>query len=429
MLSYRTQGFNPYSVAYSPFFDSKIAVAAAANFGLVGNGRLYVLNLTDSGQILPQAYFDTQDGLFDLAWSEVHENQVVASSGDGTIKLFDLATASPPPPATGFVGAAAPPTAGKINFPIQVYKEHTREVFSVNWNLAQKHLFCTSSWDGTIKIWTPDRAQSISTFVAPVPDTTTIAAVPPAAAAGAPAQKQNNAHAPGSGPQSAMAAGAGGGAASGTGPSSIHSAMFSPHNPSIVASVHADSHVRVWDTRAYPALTHDFLGHAGLEALTLDWNKYRPTVLATGGVDKTIKIWDLRMVPGVDSNNSAAELSAGRVGMAPARVRHSIVAPVNELLGHDYAIRKIVWSPHSPEMLLSTSYDMTARVWRDMTAGSDTSGTTSRYMSRLNHGSGMVNVFHNHTEFVMGADWSLWGEPGWVATVGWDEMLHVWKAV
>jgi peroxin-7 len=33
--------------------------------------------------------YDTQDGLFDLAWSENHENQLVTSGGDGSIKLWD----------------------------------------------------------------------------------------------------------------------------------------------------------------------------------------------------------------------------------------------------------------------------------------------------------------------------------------------------
>jgi WD40 repeat protein len=33
--------------------------------------------------------FDTQDGLFDLAWSEINENQLIASSGDGSITLWD----------------------------------------------------------------------------------------------------------------------------------------------------------------------------------------------------------------------------------------------------------------------------------------------------------------------------------------------------
>lgn len=34
--------------------------------------------------------FDTQDGLYDVAWSELHENQLVSASGDGSIKLWDI---------------------------------------------------------------------------------------------------------------------------------------------------------------------------------------------------------------------------------------------------------------------------------------------------------------------------------------------------
>jgi hypothetical protein len=49
ILAYRTQGFNGYAVKYSPFFDSRIAVSASANFGLMGNGRLYILSLTANG--------------------------------------------------------------------------------------------------------------------------------------------------------------------------------------------------------------------------------------------------------------------------------------------------------------------------------------------------------------------------------------------
>ena len=49
MLEYRTQGYSGCNVQYSPFFDSYLAVAASANFGLVGNGRLYILRATDKG--------------------------------------------------------------------------------------------------------------------------------------------------------------------------------------------------------------------------------------------------------------------------------------------------------------------------------------------------------------------------------------------
>lgn len=52
MLEFRTQGFNPYAVKYSPYYDNKIAVGASANFGIVGNGKTYVLNLTNQGTVV-----------------------------------------------------------------------------------------------------------------------------------------------------------------------------------------------------------------------------------------------------------------------------------------------------------------------------------------------------------------------------------------
>lgn len=100
MFSFRTQGYNGYNLKYSPFHDSRLAVASSANFGLVGNGRLFVLGLTANG-IVAEKTFDTQDGLFDLAWSEVHENQLVVASGDGSLKLFDVGLNADYIPAVG----------------------------------------------------------------------------------------------------------------------------------------------------------------------------------------------------------------------------------------------------------------------------------------------------------------------------------------
>lgn len=34
--------------------------------------------------------FETQDGLYDVAWSEIHENQIVSASADGSLKLWDV---------------------------------------------------------------------------------------------------------------------------------------------------------------------------------------------------------------------------------------------------------------------------------------------------------------------------------------------------
>jgi peroxin-7 len=33
-----------------------------------------------------------------------------------------------------------------------------------------------------------------------------------------------------------------------------------------------------------------------------------------------------------------------------------------QLAGHEYAVRKVQWSPHRPDVLASASYDMTCRV-------------------------------------------------------------------
>ncbi|KAG8528131.1 uncharacterized protein KY384_007047 [Bacidia gigantensis] len=340
MLQFRTQGFNGYAVKYSPFFDSRIAVASAANFGLVGNGRLYILGLTPEG-IIAEKWFDTQDSLFDLTWSETHENQVLVAGGDGSIKLFDI---------------------GVDTFPVQSWQEHNREVFAVNWNLVSKDSFCSSSWDGTIKVWSPDRPTSLLTLPT---------------------------H------------------------SCTYSAAFSPHNPSLLSAVSSDSHLRLFDLRT-PASASNHLtlsipahspqqklppsasgivsgGQAGAfqpaEILTHDWNKYRDTVVATAGVDRLIRTFDIRAA-----------------GQGPLAILH----------GHEYAVRRLVWSPHLSDTLLSASYDMTCRVW------DDGSGVGS-----MGHGK-QLGRMGTHTEFVVGVDWCLFGTEGWAASVGWDEKLCIW---
>ncbi|KAI9834961.1 MAG: hypothetical protein M1819_002684 [Sarea resinae] len=352
MLEFRTEGFNGYGVKYSPFFDSRIAVAGSANFGLVGNGRLFILGLTPQG-IVAEKWFDTQDSLYDVAWSEAHENQIVVASGDGSIKLFDL---------------------GVNDFPVRAWQEHKREVFSVHWNLVTKDTFCSSSWDGTVKIWSPTRPDSLVTLPT---------------------------H------------------------SCTYSTSFSPHSPSILSAVSSDSQLRLFDLRTPPSaqnhLTLSIPIHAppraakldpalaGLsltapaEALTHDWNKYRDSVIATAGVDRLIRTFDIR---------------------APAQ------GPVAVLPGHEYAVRKLAWSPHLPDLLLSASYDMTCRVWSDGSAmghgsspqlpnpatGGGGGGAGARELGRMNR----------HTEFVTGVDWCLFGAEGWCASCGWDERLLVW---
>lgn len=83
--------------------------------------------------------FDTNDALYDVAWSEINENQLVTACGDGSLKLFDL---------------------GLNDFPVMNFHEHKREAFSVAWNPVNKDTFASSSWDGSVKIV---RSPSMST--------------------------------------------------------------------------------------------------------------------------------------------------------------------------------------------------------------------------------------------------------------------------
>lgn len=369
MLSFRTKGYNGYGVQYSPFYDNKLAVATAANYGLVGNGRLFVLNIDPSGRIADEVSWETQDGLFDVTWSEVHENQMIGSSGDGSIKLFDLTVPQ---------------------FPVRNFKEHTREVFSVNWNMVDKNTFVSSSWDGTIKVWDQNRENSVMTLFTQQHQENSGARpnhnqVPLSHQQLHQQNQQINTS------------------------NCVYNASFSPHLPSMIMSCNGASKIQIWDIRLPKPLVNEFISHSGLETLSCDWNKYKSSIIASGGTDKLVRVWDLRMIQKVDQN-------------LPGMPSHSVrgPSPLNEMLGHEFAVRKVVWSPHNGEDILSCSYDMTCRIW------SDKSHERARFLNT--DVGGCKGVMNNHREFVIGVDYSLWGEPGWCASTGWDEMVYVWDS-
>jgi peroxin-7 len=281
------------------------------------------------------ARYPTQDALYDLCHSETHSAQILTSSGDGSLRLFD--------------------TSLEPTYPIAVYAEHGREAFSCAWNLVSKNTFASSSWDGTVKVWNPERERSLLTLPT---------------------------H------------------------SCTYSAQWSPHTEGLLSAVSSDSHLRLWDLRT-PASASNHLQlsipiHEGnplipssppSEALSHDWNKYRPTTLAVAGVDRTIRTFD---------------------------IRHPGHGPSHILPGHAYAVRKLAWSPHLADRLLSASYDMTCRVWSvDSGAPSPSpSSSSSRELAQMDR----------HTEFVTGVDWCLFGAEGWAASCAWDERVCVWDA-
>ncbi|KAH9004735.1 WD40-repeat-containing domain protein [Lactarius hatsudake] len=327
-------GFAHYNLAWSPFHTTRIAVASSANYGIVGNGRLHLasvfLNPSGAPDIKLDKFYETQDSLYDLAWSEVHENQLVTASGDGSLKLWDVTLNT---------------------LPIRSWHEHTREVYGVDWSNIKKDQFVSCCMDGSVKIWTPERPRSLTTLQAH--------------------------HA------------------------CVYQALFSPHQPDLLATSSGDGTIRFFDLRSpsfspssntftaplsAPVLT---VPAAPSEELALDWNKYRPLILASAGLDKTVKIWDCRMLQ--------LGASASAVG-SPCE---------NRFYGHEYAVRKVQWSPHRPDLIASGAYDMTCRVW-----------TTNPPPGQNN----LVRIHDAHTEFVVGCAWSLY-EEGVLATMDPEDIL------
>lgn len=80
MLEFRTQGYNPYAVKYSPYYDSRIAVASSANFGIVGNGRVFCLGLTARGVEVEAtqvpSHLQCQHSIRFLTWLTLHDEQL-----------------------------------------------------------------------------------------------------------------------------------------------------------------------------------------------------------------------------------------------------------------------------------------------------------------------------------------------------------------
>ncbi|KAJ1557881.1 peroxisomal targeting signal 2 receptor, partial [Cladochytrium tenue] len=256
-------------VEYSPFFEHRLACASAANFGIVGNGRLWIFNTAaPPGTANPDAAvertYDTQDGLFDIAWSEVHENQLVTSSGDGSIKLWDLSLA---------------------DFPIRNWSEHAREVFSVNWNLVSKDTFLSASWDHSIKLWSPESETSLSTWQDHTHCVYQATWSPTSATAFASASGDGTVRTwDARAPRASTVLRAHDG--------EVLALDWNKYDPAVLVSGSVDRSVRAWDLRR-PDRPLAIVGTHGYAVRRLRCSPHSRAVVASVGYDMTARFWDL----------------------------------------------------------------------------------------------------------------------------------------
>ena len=153
--------------------------------------------------------------------------------------------------------------------------------------------------------------------------------------------------------------------------------FWHPTHESIFGSCSGDQTARVWDLRSGKDVKR-IHAHTS-EVLSMDFNKYE-NFLATAATDNSIKVWDLRATTD---------------------------APIMMLTGHTLAVRRIKFSPFHANILASGSYDMATIIW---------DCNTQQPMNR----------FDNHSEFVVGLDFSLFQE-GQLATASWDKSVAVYR--
>jgi peroxin-7 len=208
--------------------------------------------------------------------------------------------------------------------PVAALCGHSAETYSVDWNLGVKTRLCSASWDKSVRLWDLVAGKEVGKY-------------------------QHGAIA--------------------------YEAKWNTRNPSLVASVGGDGHLKVMDTRDQKVLS---LAFVNTEILSLDWNKYRDTVIATGSVDRNVCVWDIR--------------NAGK--------------PLCSFTNHQLAVRRVRFNPHSDSLLLSCSYDMSVKLW-------SVSSMTE------------VDSFDHHTEFVIGIDFCNF-ERDLVASASWDRSVALW---
>ncbi|XP_055382485.1 peroxisomal targeting signal 2 receptor [Condylostylus longicornis] len=326
MPSIKTPNRHGYSVKFSPFHSRNIVVATSQQYGMSGNGTLFYFSYDDENISFIRQY-EWDDGLFDVAWSNLNENLVVTSSGDGIMQLWDLNSPLKNPK------------------PIQLYSEHNAEIYSLDWgSFWHSNNILSASWDNKLKIWDPTRGNSLSTFVM---NRSSISS------------------------QSTLI----------TNDILIYQAAYAPFIPNIFSSVSTDGNLCLWNSLDFSGNPIGKIKVHNEEALSLDWNKFNHWMLATGGSDGLIRCWDIRNIKD-DS-------------------------PVYEFLGSELmAIRKIKYSQCLPNILATTSFDCTTRIWD------------------IENQEESIQILKDHDECIYGLDWS-YNRDDLIVDCGWDSKINI----
>lgn len=258
-----------YSVKFSPFDPSRLALASSQNFGIIGNGKMSVLMEDGMGSGLRVvSEFDTRDGAYDVAWSEASDAVLAVACGDGSVKLYDV-TAPP----------GAPPLAS--------FTEHAREASCVSWSCARTSSLLSASWDGTVRLWDAAAPGPVAVFAGHgycvysaawsprVPDVF-------CSASGDCTVKVWDARTGArTGPSLSLAAHA----------HEVLTADWSKYNDHLLATGSVDRTIKLWDVRN-PSREITVLHGHGYAVRRVSFSPHAEALLLSASYDMTVRLWD-----------------------------------------------------------------------------------------------------------------------------------------
>ena len=130
---------------------------------------------------------------------------------------------------------------------------------------------------------------------------------------------------------------------------SVEDVVWSPKEPTVLASCGVDGTVRIWDTRD-ATKSQLQVQVSDTDVNVIDWNSMRaPFLLAAGAENGDFTVWDLRNLV---KHGAAAEFTS-------------------KYTWHSDAICSIAWDPEDENVLAVASADDTVTVW-DMSMEADT---------------------------------------------------------
>ena len=239
-------------------------MAGAANFGIAGSGRLFILRaggVATAGGMECEMTLDAPDALYDCSWSELEPEFILTACGDGSVSLWNLQTRR-----------------------VEMVWRHGREVFGVDWNVRDKQLFVSSSWDQSVCVWTPTRKDPVKVLKEPgcVYQCRWSPAVPDlmASASADGTVKVYSMKKPG--PVVTI-------------PAHVQDTLsvdWNKYDTNLIASASVDRTIKVFDIR-YPDREVWMLAGHQLAVRRVCWSPHQRNLLASVSYDTTVRLWEL----------------------------------------------------------------------------------------------------------------------------------------